>query len=361
MAHTPYHLLLSAGIATTEFVDVRNEIVIVRDFRVNQGTLDALRLVFADVKIVRGNLDYARNSFGGTALGICNAYRSISEIKNKLAEGQKYSNLFIFNNFQLVSKKTMQLVNISNDCNIIYVEDGIAAYVDDKVLDNINLDHFKWCFKRLFFNLGSYGHNVRILGDEVRIRECRVLFPEHVHDVLRKKLVSEISGDQLRKGIITLYEGDLLQNGLICDAVIVLLDLFSEVRDLAVYTATLECIVLMCVAMNRVMYVKYHPRETRDYMESFFHQHEGIKRICSSVPSEVLLYSCKGDLHLIATITTSFVTAFKLSKSIRCVSLAKVLGVDSNQGEFLRKIGVEFPANIDDLGNVIARRNFHLS
>lgn len=354
VVHTPYHLILSAGIVRTYFPEDYNILIISRDFDISESILVKVNSIFDEISIVNGDFDYKKIKGFKEVYELVDTYKKIYLVKKFILRKHKLKNLLIFNNYHVLDKKIMQLANEDYNYKIIYVEDGLAAYTDGLIIKNSMLYKLKWKIKKYLFNLGKYGGIVNVLGDEPYIKECRVLFPDLVNDALKNKNVIEISETDFRKGIFSLYDEEINSLGEILNSIVILLDLSTNIRDLNTYCNVIESIISIGITKKAKIYIKYHPRESNSYIKKLLDKYELIIEINKEIPSEVVLYNCEGNVYLISTNTTSFLTSKKLSNNVKSVSIIDILEINNSRITIIYKqVGVEFPKDLAEIERIV--------
>lgn len=249
LVHTPYHVVLASGIASTLLKDDINILVIFRDFDTNSIDINALSSVFKQIIILEGNLDIKNNSIAKFMRVIQNK-KNIYKIKI-ITNKYKFKSLYIFNDAIITDKKTMSLTNKNNKCKIIYVEDGAEMYSSAYILNNY-LDLIKWRIKKWLYKLGEYGNEVKMLGTSNNINIHMALFPQLVRKEFKDKTIEEISEEQLREGIYKVYKNYIDTVNFFDDSVIIFLDIFEYIKPIKdKYIKIIEKITQLCSDLGK--------------------------------------------------------------------------------------------------------------
>jgi len=357
VAHTPYHIILSTGIASTTAKNDTNVLIIFRDFDLNFIDIENLYSSFQEVIILKGNFDFNfdnNNIFSKIKMFLENK-NMINKLK-KVIEIYKFEYLYLFNNNKILDKKIIQLTSINKIRKIIYVEDGSASYSSSFFEYSIG-DIIKLKLKNLIYNLREYGDIVRVLGEVYYIHSRMFLFPELVRSELKKGTIKEIRSEQLRNGILKTFGKHMNNIPKISDSAIIFLEHYEFVKSLEdKYISMVKDIIEICNNLNKKVYIKYHPRETNYYLSNILSEFNNLHFIEKGIPSEAILLNIKKKSVIISTISTSLITASKLSKNSLKISLLDFLKVNDNNLKLsYEKLGIKLPRNNKEMEEILKR------
>ncbi|NBG89532.1 polysialyltransferase family glycosyltransferase [Isachenkonia alkalipeptolytica] len=354
VAHTPYHLILDSGIADAEYKEDNNYLIVFKDFEVNEIAWHSLRKCFNKVLLVESRYKEDKpGSIGKYFNNIIRDFKMIGEVK-KIIGGCKVDNLFIHNDYHIVDKKIMQIANSKRNCNLIYIEDGSAAYNSGILARRKQLYTAKWKIKKALYSLGDYGYSVETMGSNSIFKECRVVFPEYARKELKEKNIKEISKEEIERGISIVYQASY-NNDCINNAVVIFLDLFSFIEPKKKqYIYIIEEIFDMCKRLGLKIYIKYHPREKNRYLEFLKSKFNNIYEIKQGRPIETI-YSNFGKKSIaLSSVSTGLITLEKISKETKKISIKNMLDMeDEHISDIFSKINVLVPNTINELALIL--------
>lgn len=350
VAHTPYHLILDSGIADEEYKEDNNCLIVFKDFDVNEIAWHSLRKCFNKVILIESRYKEGKPAFIGKYFNnIISNLKMIGEVKKKI-DGCKVDNLFIHNDYHIVDKKIMQLANIKGNCNLIYIEDGSAAYNSGILARRKKLYLVKWKIKKVLYSLGEYGYSVETMGSNSIFKECRVVFPEYARKELKKKNIKEISKEEIERGISIVYPTSY-NNDCINNAVVIFLDLFSFIEPKKnQYIYIIEEIFDICKRLGLKIYIKYHPREKNRYLEFLKSKFNNINEIKQGRPMETIYNNFGKKSVAVSSVSTGLITLEKISKETMKISIKNMLDMeDEHISDIFSKINVLVPNSLNEL------------
>ncbi len=352
LVHTPYHLLLACSIALSK-QDKENTLFVYRDFDFDTTYLEQPARLFSEVIILKGNLDHGRSNLFNKIIYQKDFFRNIRFIRG-LFERKDVTSVYVFNDNRVENKKAMQFCAKSNSCRISYVEDGSAVYSSNSDSPRIK-DIVKLGLIRFFYRLDNFSGHSSVLGSNTLIDERIVLFSELVRKELSTGPISEISSEKLIESINFLFGSSIDRMCSMENSVIVFLDLFDFAESfLGKYMILLERIVDHCESLGKKVYMKYHPRERNLYAKILLDKFEKVYFIDKEIPSEAVISKCHQRTAIISSVSTSLITASKISDSILRISLMNLLNIEDKglKSAFL-KLGVSIPGKFEDLERLL--------
>ena len=352
VAHTPYHLLLSVSLIQKYGKDIKKTLLVHKDFTIENNVMENLNEIFDAVYVIQSNNKYCDDKI---FTNYYNKLKLITSIKH-LIDFTHYDEIFIFNDNNVIDKKIIQLAKSSSNCVVNYVEDGSAAYngIISQKRNLINLS--KAYIKKVLFGLKEYGSFVDVIGANNYIDKVVVMFPDLIRKELQTKCICGIDKKHFIEGIDVLYKDELTKINLPNNSVVIFLDLLSFVQSLDVnYIGLIERMILHYKDLGKNVYVKYHPRETNYYLKNSAFSY---KLIDNSIPSEVLMRFCNNNTDVIASISTTLLTATLFEENIRPISFIKLLNYDDkNLQDVFMKFDIFMPQSISDFRSTNAIDN----
>lgn len=175
--HTPYHLLITCGLAISYDCSNEKYLVIVPDFKdatvFYQSIIGWKDNPFTEVILLSGVYNV---KFGNTIKTMKSNLKTINQLfRTKIKD---YGSSYIFNDGR-VEGQLIAYLNYTKNGSNFYVEDGSAAY-NCYVQPDINF-YLKIIYKLIY---GSWYEHVRILGMYKYIDRIMVFRP----DLIRKEL-----------------------------------------------------------------------------------------------------------------------------------------------------------------------------
>ncbi|WP_371731887.1 polysialyltransferase family glycosyltransferase [Thermaerobacter sp. PB12/4term] len=267
LSMTPYHLLLSYGIAMTECRRSRNWLIVVADFSNVDAYLKIMQRsdyrAFERVMIYNGMFGieskYARR------LRVLRNVRSIRE----LVRSVQIERVFIANDIRPEGQALIHFAKTAWGANCVYIEDGAAVY--SSLVLPARSKIVSW-LASLFCR--AWWEDVRVHGTSRAIDEVRAIYPHalrpELHRVPVKKidssLISRINIDRCEVNASLLRDGKAIEVDNI-DA-IMLLPHSQTVAKGRWLVEAVSNVLLWAQRERLVLGVKYHPREPHQYLNS---------------------------------------------------------------------------------------------
>lgn len=351
--HTPYHLLLASGIALAKKNSNTNVLVIYRDFEFDDSYFEKSASLYRKTLVLFGNLDHSKSGLLGKLSYQRLFFRNIRRIK-ELFRKEGVAKIYVFNDQRVENKKAMQFCTDSRNCKVTYVEDGSAVYSSSSS-PRKHANSIVQEMKRIIYCLNEPADSSAILGSSKLINEQVVLFPELVRTELTKRKVTELTAEELTASIRFLFGSVIDKIDSLEYSVVIFLDLYDFVSCfIDRYMAVITSIIYLCKNMNKTVYVKYHPREEKKYASHLQSFSERVYFIDKTIPSEAVNCKCERKVIFIGSLSTSLITASKISKDVLRVSIMKLLSLeDKNLRMVFERLGVMIPENQEELFGLI--------
>lgn len=330
IVHTPYHILLATSISqSNEYIDDYNEIFINNTFGIKEREVNKLRKIFKKVHVLNNLSD-------------------LSEVYS-LIGNKKYKRIFVNNESEI---KTQYILNnnLIKSGEIIYIEDGTANYLNLKMkaLDNKVIERYS---KLLNIEL----ENLMILGSYSKIKKRYFLYPYLVRkELLDSKESLEIDGYMLTNAI-NLFYGFLECGEEYNKNVVIALEnseFFNDEYDMYNYIKVINKIIVELDKNKIKVYIKYHPREKKRYLESYINYSRYIEYIESSQAIEKY-YKLK-NLYLISMKSTCLISFCKIFGKERAICINNLFNKNNDDiVEIFKKLNIYLPNDINGIINKI--------
>lgn len=326
--HTPYHILLAISICLShKYIDCENEILINNSFSCEKWLIDRLKCIFKKVYIHESNEPEIPED-------IENIYKNF---KNKL-----YDNIFVNNESEI---KTQFIINynLKENGKLIYVEDGTANYrnLEKEKINTVNTRYY-------LDYVQMYVESSSILGTHSRISEGYFIYPELIMKELKNnRVLNSVDCNLLKDAIKLIYPiYDFGKDEFILIALehSFFAQLFSY--NLDEYINMIKNIMIELNKIGKKVYVKYHPREKKEYIDFDF-ESCNVSILDKNLAIESIF--CK-NMILISLRSTSLVTFSKLFTPKKAICIQNLIEDSENElTDLFKEIGMEFPSTIDEL------------
>jgi len=343
IAHTPYNVLLSCGIALEQEGSIENHLIVTRNFSGVGALLYSLkRWELSPFARIEGlPITYGRNGRFKKRFTIRKNIKMIARYVCRHSFGRVY----VFNDMKPEAQAALHFAKKSNRNAVgVYVEDGTAAYhsytVEKRPLYIVLL-------KKLFW--GFWWDEIRIHGTSRWIDEAKAIFPHLLRPEIRSKHVTDISKHSLMelKNLIWPYEY-LSRVGVTIDelnnnADVILIVAHSKFANKhSKYKEIVKDILDIITGINLRVAVKYHPRESMGNFLSLTNTKE-IMIIPQYLPVELIYILLSEKIKcVIGDVSTSLLTAKWLLDSATIYSLASILGyTDLQLIKSFHKLGIK--------------------
>jgi len=354
VAFTPYHILLSCGIALDQGSSAENTLVAISEGADTELLVRVLRewsqQVFVNIHRLPGAL-HEPSVFHRRAISRKNARAVLSLLHDFIPD-----HAYVFNDGRAETQAILHHCKQYNTLmKAIYVEDGAAAYSSHTRKPRSPLMQF---LGKLYY--GPWWERATYLGGTHWIDEVCVAFPELVRPELRSKKVTRLSQKILLNEKIAGIAKDMckavsIQDIEFRDLDAILMIAHSEfAKQVDGYRAAIEDILASIDRQGLRVAAKYHPREPAgDYLS--LSDKGNVLILPQSIPAEVIYVLAPENLKLvIGDISTSLYTAKWLLKETAVISIAPLLKYnDALLLNTFRKLGVILASQNDLLGNVI--------
>lgn len=354
VAYTPYHLLLSCGLAAFSGGSDEKYLVVIP--------------AYADVDVFcRCVVEWGKNPFSkiimtngiydvsGRIKRVDLTQKNIKIIKNFFIDDvNEACEVFIFNDGYPEAQIMARLNHQKGGFNT-YVEDGSAAY-NNSISPEIPI------YKKIIYKLvyGIWYEEVNILGTYEYINKVMVIQPDFIRPELRVKDIVKIPKNIFNKlkaeGFISIlfknYAIELPSFNLnsvliVSHSNILSKNLSDTYRYLAGYLSHLSA----------VLYLKYHPREHEDDFLGLSLSSPGVKLIPKALPLEAIFVALQDEDEpsiIVGDLSTSLLTAKYLLERSYVISIMEFSKLfDPNMEKIFKKIGVFLPKDIEDLKAIL--------
>ncbi len=229
----------------------------------------------------------------------------------------------------------------NNDIPMEYMEDGFAAYL---MPSDQERNPLKDMLARSLF--GRFYDNIKVIGTSPWVTTVRVFFPALVIPPLKGKPIVDIEKGvfgAIKKEFVDEFTSGIDDD---LDMVIVLphSDILSSLpmTDPAMNGASLRneylAIIKEASSLHKKIGIKYHPRETSDYLGDY----DGCVVLPKHVPMELiyLIQKAGSVKKVVGTLSTSIYTArIIFGDNLEISVLDK--GLSEGSAAFMRTLGIE--------------------
>lgn len=361
ISFTPYHVLVSCGLASLYDDSDDKRLIIVSDF--------------ADAKLFYEAInEWKANPFTQIILlsGRYNANNKINRVKNIRNNIKILTNffatrinqkckVFVFNDANQEAQIVVYLNSKKGGLNI-YVEDGFVAY-SNYIAPN---RHFKKLMDKILY--GTWYKHTRILGTYNHIDKIMVFHPEILRADLRRKevikipreVLTNLNGQQFVSTLLKKYS--ISQRDLESDCLLIAPHSESEfLRKLGLELSKKlysELVSLLADSFDSII-VKYHPREKRgDFLKLC--KNRKVKLIKNSLPIEVLYLSVSKNPPklIVGDISSSLLSSKIILKEVPVISILKIINSPEGENVFdvFNKFRVEMPSSLEEFKKILTRQ-----
>lgn len=349
IAYTPYHVLISCGLADFYSNFDKNYLIVISDFEnaeLLSRTISNWRCnPFLEIKVLRGK--YSTREGDIIRRGIISAFNTKFLIRyfNKLDKSE--IKIFAFNDGNPESQIMAYLNSMSGGKNI-YVEDGVAAYHTHVAPD---VAAYKIWLARVLWGY-PYQH-IRVLGTYDYIDEVMVFKPEIIRPELKEKSIRKIP-----KEVLTHLNDSYLISSLFINYGLYDLNLSIDYIFLIPYSEELISNKLISSFSNMFdklggdldkIFVKYHPREFRgDFLG--LSSHPNVTILPQSLPMEVVYLAVldNGPKTVVGSFSTALLMANHLLKETNVILIDKLLGIEKDYFKIFEQVGIFVPTTIEE-------------
>lgn len=357
--HTPYHLLISCGLAASNHLK-NNYLIIIGDFESCEIYYNFISsyaaTVFSDILVLPGKFNLKRKDVFHKIVLLRQNSRKIKSYLKSTCKSEKCTT-FIFND-ERIEGQTIAYFNSKKNGTNIYVEDGFNCY--SELLFPVTPAYKKLIYKTIF---GYWYENIRYLGSSKFIDQVMVFRPNIIRKDLRKKDVVRISSDIFFNAAKSIPFKHLVQSSnsnlvLRYDCILILppfqfIDSFDFQKFYSLYHSLLD---ILLDNFDKVS-VKYHPREVKyDYLNlSGNHQIDFIE---NSLPLEIVWFLIiqNPPKLVIGDISTALLTCDMILKdTTKIISTIRMLNLPKKYASFLDvfcAIGIKTPNSMNEIREI---------
>lgn len=346
IVNTPYHLSISTGLVLNKHINELNDLIIYKTFNLENIDIEKLKKIFRHIYIYDRDNPRFRNGLLKTKYNL--------KLMKKFIKHDLYNKLYIYNDLFIETQYIMDKMNKS--CEIIYVEDGGIAYVD--YVENTN-NKKKYNVIKSYLKKILYGVNhqqLATLGTSSNIDKRMFLWPNLIRECLKDKEIEAIMKEYLIDGLEYIYDKEIDSSSDNKKMIVILenYEFFCKygMKKLDMYKEILSEIIMNLIDNKIEVYVKYHPREVKKYIDDIINNNDNINIIKNDLPIE--LFFNKSNTYIISIWSTSLFTGAKIICNKNIISLARMLKLrDDHLINNFIKIGIQIPTNIQQINNIL--------
>lgn len=359
IAYTPYHVMISCGLAKRCDSSNKKILIIISDFKdsdiLTKNISDWKNNPFTAILSLRGKF-----GLGFTKVDkiqrLLISRNNVKYIKKMLFHMDPGCTAFIFNDMNPESQIIAYLNSNLNGRNF-YVEDGFAAYGVSK---SNAIKYYEICLMNLLW--GHYYEHVAVMGTYTYINKLLVFCPKFVRPELKHKDIIRLPQKVLSDSMdLDLISRMLEFYGIFLDSLDIKYILIVKHSDGLIQQNLMDKYKTICkhiidrIPNNNILYVKYHPREYRtDFLSVKINRKVNI--LPQSLPIELLYLALKkkNPLIIFGDYSTSLLTGMYLFEKIKIISIATLFGMINPDLEIiLQNFEIMVPHDIGELDNEI--------
>jgi hypothetical protein len=366
VVHTPYHILLSCGIASLESNEKKYLIIIVEDIdkisKYKQIISSSDKKLFSEIFILNSLL-HVRKTQDETHKKLILLIDLLNKLKinlltnlplnklkmksilkkNTISEGLK---TYIFADINVNAQYFAKICSEHNG-TIIYVEDGAAVYTNytEKV------SKFKKIMCKVIY--GFWYTHLELQGTSKYIDTLMVAYPEFLHPELKRKKHVQIpeKAYTFLNDYLSPYLNETFEINTENLNYIIILPYSPSLKDkdetgiINMYKSIIENLIV-----NNKVGLKYHPREKANYLNLKFNPN--LSLIPKSIPLEIIWMASKGDKlkAVIGDTSTALITSKKMLRfDTKVISLGKLMNLNEKFYTYLGKFGILIPESFEGL------------
>lgn len=346
IAHTPYHLTLAMAIIKSENL-TNNILLVYNTFNISDSQINKLNNYFEEIHIIEIKCKasfinkFSIKEWITKCIEVKYDLKNFEYIISKLKE-REFKKIFFSNNTDIEVQILIDTFR-RNSTEVYYIEDGCAAYHDivyeerlftiKKILiPKYAVFGYKYKFFRKFSNVSVIGLGRNILGgyyvNKQYIREELKNMESHSIDMLSyKEVIKEYysSNEYINNSIVLIM--DHSESGY-CNEIINILKFIKDT--------------------GKLIYIKYHPRETNFYSD--FLLDTNIRKLDTNINIESILVNTYGNIIIGNGGSTTFLTCPLIcnNKYIITNSLFN-LNINSRLIEIVKNLGAIEINNFNDI------------
>jgi hypothetical protein len=354
VAYSPYNIILCCGLANTTYKAFENDLIIINQFNIKNLDIEYIKSNFKNAYIIQDLYMYEnRKHINPVIKKLSYVASNIEMLKkiNNIIKGIGYSNLFISHDNSPRDQRLIDFFSNSNS-HITFIEDGAVCYNSHEKFNNKSGK--KLLYKYVYGVKNSY-ETIEILGTHSKIDDYMLVYPKLAREELRNKKIIEITKESILEGIRIAYKKYIESVRVDDSSVFILLEHSeSPVIRIDEYVDILKKVIYILHKLNYSIYVKYHPRETKKYLQDITDSYS-IKVLSNDIPSEVFLYSSQSkNVQVVSVKTTSIYIFKKILHDCNIVSLIKMLNIDDEGIEKMyHNLMIKMPMNLEEFNEII--------
>lgn len=324
--HTMHHINLAISLIKKE--GYKNNILVLFDtFKINYDEVMIIKKYFKIVKIFDKHSNEKFNnkhSFLEWYNKLIFNHKQANEFDNLLKElkGYEFKKIFFGNNTGIEVQILINQLK-SNSCDVIYIEDGSAAYHDAKYIEkkfiikkilkpNYLIYNIKYKYFKRFTNNSSIG-----VADYVK--SGYYLHKDYIREELKSIEANKIDLESYKNVLLEFNNTDYRVN----NSIFIIMELSDNGHidtsiGLIKYIKKSKCDI----------YIKYHPREHNFYADYLLDNQ--VKRIESNLNVENILVNTENNIILGNGSSTAFLILPLISKNI-FIMTNKIFNVNINK------------------------------
>lgn len=373
LTNTPYHIIISCGLASLYDNNAAKKLIIVNDFKdaviFKEIIANWEKNPFSDIMLLSGRYGINKEDKWEIALNARSNVRTLKRMSEKIGRDTHISerltrskvcdplvppyHLFIFND---QNPEAQCLAFLNNNCGGINtcVEDGFAAY-------GVSTSHEMPRYQKIIAKIlwGTFYERVNVLGTYQFIHKIMVFKPKYTRTELERNKLIQLPEDVLlalnQNGFTTacLDKYSLEKYGAEKSDCTLILPLSDDLDKC--HFSKFNSVIDIILASYSCFNAKYHPREThQDYLHLQEH-YDNVKILPQAMPMEIIYLSLIDNepKAIVGTNSTSIFTARIIFKNSKIISISKILyGYDLMEDTYAH-LDIFSPATLEEFRDLL--------
>jgi len=363
---TPYHLLLSTGVAMANETQLKRDLIILKNYPESNKIIEAVRNwnknPFNKCSLLPGDFSKEKTTNRLETLRNPNSHFNIVRKNLKYIKSNyksKLENVYVHNTRKAECQLLMYLNSKDSGLNT-YLEDGMGVYTQNR--GRLPID--KYLKRKIKF--GPWYKNSKCIGGGPYTDEIMVLRPDLL-DISKPcfdgKSIEEIPIEVLKK---------LKQDGLLDSIVENFNFKINEIKNLVIlphssfltgiknqsdnnlFEKYLEVFDIFSKKFDKIT-MKYHPREKKKYLAKV---PSSVTNLPQTIPIEIVYFYLMSSepKYIIGDISTALLTAKLLFEDTKVISLVKLYDIKDYRvslESIFEKVGILMPKDVYELNQIL--------
>ncbi|OIN58798.1 hypothetical protein BLX24_11215 [Arsenicibacter rosenii] len=351
VCHTQANLILAIGLAKIRFQNQKNDLILFKDFNLNEQTEKAVRSAFTNVLIRKGSYPSSNNKW----------YNKLPIILNDLVAINKFITDSYDKVFEVCDTNIQEMYILkklykkNKHIEMIWLEDGSFPYFKNtENVDGFNSNDITRALRKLIikyiFQFGKiYNFNGNYISSNKNLTKIYLTLKGKERDIFRGREIIQIHKEEYLKGVTSLYLNIDESLQMADCSIVIALDKIDTIKNIDTLVESIQHIKEYSSSKKNQIYYKLHPKE--EYNLEVLND---LRCLNKDKGLEYYLSSFKDkNVKVVGYKSTILMSARVLD--IKVISLTKLIGDYSHElTEFYDKIGVDMPDNLMKLQSLLS-------